>query len=181
MPRSNVLHLSRRSLESRFVRKLDHRLGPCRNFGRQLLDSAHRFYCRHVPSLLLELGRQQLSQPRSIGRQRSGYFLLTRAKQRWRTTGASSSKGCRSMSSWLTPGRSTRDAVAILGNVFERFTCPGHRRKISHRKGRLKLQVGITWMVLHLTQRLLNCGARDGFCCFRTVETDCGSGCSAVP
>ena len=29
-------------------------------------------------------------------------------------------------------------------------------------KGRLKLHVRITWMVLHLTQRLLNCDVRDG-------------------
>ena len=39
-----------------------------------------------------------------------------------------------------------------------------------HRQGRLKLRVRNTWMVLHLTQRLLNFDARDGVLLCRPPE-----------
>ena len=47
-------------------------------------------------------------------------------------------------------------------------------------KGRWKLQVRITWMALHLNQRLLNCDVRDGVMLSwtpRIVDTGCAPPC----
>ena len=104
-----------------------------RNFGRQWLDSAQRPHCRHVPSLLLMHGRRRLPLPASH-RNRKMWGLLSCPSQakdigdakKWRTIAlfshigkawSSASGPCQSL-----PDRSTRDAVAILENVFERFT-----------------------------------------------------------
>ena len=93
----------------------------------------------------------QLPQARPTGRQICGDCLLTQTwqsngdAQNWRTIAVLSHVGkawskasVRPLASAVAkvagpchlgslPGRSTRDAVAILENVFERFTSPGHQ------------------------------------------------------